>query len=76
MEGYARAQALSVNNTRDKPSSSPCIGRCTLTTGDTVCRGCGRTEEEFRDWNSYTDERKIEVKRIAARRKRELLQRD
>ena len=59
---------MSINDTRSSPTASPCIGRCTLTTGDTVCRGCGRTEEEFRDWNTYSDAKKIEVKAMAARR--------
>ena len=50
-------------NTRDKPESSPCIGICSHATGDVVCRGCGRTLEEVRDWNTYTVEQKLEVKR-------------
>ena len=38
---------------------SPCIGMCTATAlGDPICAGCGRTAEEVRDWNQYTDEQK------------------
>ena len=36
----------------------PCIGRCTTTTGDHICKGCGRTVEEIRDWNTYPPEKK------------------
>lgn len=49
-------------NPRDKPDASPCIGICSHATGDLVCRGCGRTLEEVRDWNSYTSERKIKIR--------------
>lgn len=59
-------------NPRNKPDSSPCVGQCTLTTGDKVCKGCGRTEAEFRDWNTFTTEQKIFVKQLAAKRKKEL----
>lgn len=40
------------------PRTHPCIGRCTTTTGDHICKGCGRTVEEIRDWNTYTAEHK------------------
>lgn len=39
---------------------SPCKGLCV---GDYVCNGCGRTDEEKRDWGGYSDERKLEVLR-------------
>lgn len=39
----------------------PCVGECTTTTGDTVCRGCGRTVEEIRDWPGYTHEQRAAV---------------
>lgn len=29
---------------------SPCIGYCSTTLGDTVCRGCGRTSSEVDQW--------------------------
>ena len=38
--------------------SSPCIGICSTTYGDTICRGCGRTAEEVRDWNTYSIDRR------------------
>ena len=37
-------------------SQNPCTGVCSTTYGlDEQCSGCGRTLEEIRDWNSYSD---------------------
>ncbi|MDX1465996.1 MAG: DUF1289 domain-containing protein [Halomonas sp.] len=32
---------------------SPCVGVCSTTLGDRVCRGCQRTDSEIRDWPAY-----------------------
>ncbi|MBZ9538351.1 DUF1289 domain-containing protein [Modicisalibacter tunisiensis] len=32
---------------------SPCVGLCSTTVGDTVCRGCQRSDHEIRDWFGY-----------------------
>ena len=40
---------------------TPCIGVCSTSLGDDVCRGCGRTLEEIRDWAAMTDEGREEV---------------
>lgn len=49
----------------------PCRGRCSHNVGDDICRGCGRTVEEVRDWNSYSPEQKKAVmERIREDRKR------
>lgn len=53
---------------RTTPTGSPCVGRCSLSFGGDFCRGCGRSVEEVRDWNTYSPEQKIAVKEIAARR--------
>ena len=37
---------------------TPCAGRCSHNVGDEICRGCGRTVEEVRDWNTYSDDEK------------------
>ena len=37
---------------------TPCIGVCSTTFGDTVCRGCKRFLHEIVDWNRYTEEQK------------------
>ena len=37
-------------------SQNPCTGVCTTTYGlGEQCAGCGRTLEQIRDWNSYSD---------------------
>ncbi|MBQ0752759.1 MAG: DUF1289 domain-containing protein [Gammaproteobacteria bacterium] len=41
--------------------STPCIGVCSTTYGDTVCRGCTRFLHEIVDWNRYTNEQKTLV---------------
>ena len=49
----------------------PCRGRCSHNVGGDICRGCGRTVEEVRDWNSYSPEQKKAVmERIREDRKR------
>lgn len=49
---------------------SPCIGRCSCTLGDDVCKGCGRTADQVRDWNGYSDKQKAEVLRVVENDKR------
>lgn len=34
---------------------TPCVGRCSTTYGDLVCRGCKRFAHEVVGWNGYTD---------------------
>ncbi len=34
---------------------TPCIGICSTTYGDLVCRGCKRFAHEIVDWNRYSD---------------------
>lgn len=33
--------------------ASPCVGLCSTTVGDRVCRGCQRSDTEIRDWFGY-----------------------
>lgn len=40
---------------------SPCIGVCSTSIGDDVCKGCLRTHKEVSEWNSYLDDKKIEI---------------
>ncbi len=40
---------------------SPCVGLCSTTVGDAVCRGCQRHEDEIRDWFVYSDATRREV---------------
>lgn len=37
---------------------TPCIGICSTTFGDVVCRGCRRYLHEVIDWNRYSDAQK------------------
>lgn len=37
---------------------TPCVGICSTTYGDVVCRGCRRYLHEVIDWNRYTDAEK------------------
>jgi predicted Fe-S protein YdhL (DUF1289 family) len=59
---------VSINGTRDTPTSSPCRGKCTTCYGGDFCKGCGRTVAQIRDWNTYTDQQKIAVKAESAAR--------
>jgi len=43
-----------------KRSSTPCLGICTTTFGDEVCKGCKRFSHEIVSWPKYTlEEREI-----------------
>lgn len=37
---------------------TPCIGICSTTYGDNVCRGCSRFVDEVIAWNGYTEAQK------------------
>jgi len=37
---------------------TPCVGICSTTYGDSVCRGCRRYLHEVIDWNRYDDSEK------------------
>ncbi len=40
---------------------TPCVGMCSTTYGDLVCRGCRRFSHEIVNWNSYGDDEKRAV---------------
>jgi uncharacterized protein len=40
---------------------APCIAICSTTQGDAVCKGCGRSFDEVRDWPSMTPAAKRQV---------------
>lgn len=45
-------------------TDSPCVGVCSATAlGDAICIGCGRTFEEVRLWNTYSDQEKVAINR-------------
>ncbi len=35
---------------------SPCIGYCSTSLGDEICRGCGRTSDEIIRWHQLAEE--------------------
>ena len=43
---------------RKQRSSTPCLGMCSTTYGDDVCRGCKRFIHEVINWNSYSNDEK------------------
>ncbi len=40
---------------------TPCVGICSTTYGDLVCRGCKRFSHEVVQWNGYTQEQRSTV---------------
>lgn len=40
---------------------TPCVGICSTTYGDLVCRGCKRFAHEIVDWNAYTEDQRMRV---------------
>ncbi len=40
---------------------TPCIGICSTTYGDLVCRGCKRFAHEIVEWNQYSDAQRSDV---------------
>lgn len=52
----------------NKPDSTPCVGVCSHSVGDVICRGCGRSVPEVLHWNQYSSKQKIEVKAVAQER--------
>jgi len=68
---HIRGNGCGVNiNGNHSPWDKPCVGACSTTVADTVCRGCGRTVEEIRDWPTYTRDECVAVNHKAAERLR------
>ncbi len=40
---------------------TPCVGICSTTYGDLVCRGCKRFAHEIVQWNSYDDAQQEQI---------------
>lgn len=40
--------------------ASPCVGLCSTTVGDRVCRGCQRNDDEILGWLGYDDAERAE----------------
>ena len=46
---------------RKNRSSTPCIGICSTTFGDDVCKGCKRFSYEITNWGKFSDEERAVV---------------
>ena len=44
------------------PVRTPCIGVCSTTYGDLVCRGCKRFAHEIVEWNGYSDDQRLLIR--------------
>ena len=42
----------------ERKIKTPCVGICSTTYGDEVCRGCKRFQHEVIQWNSFSDQQK------------------
>ena len=52
---------MSDRQSNPRRTRTPCIGMCSTTYGDLVCRGCRRFSHEIVNWNAYGDEEKLAV---------------
>lgn len=48
--------------TRLAARATPCVGICSTTYGDLVCRGCKRFAHEITGWNGYDESQRDEVR--------------
>ena len=48
---------------------TPCVGICSTTYGDLVCRGCKRFSHEIVDWNTYSEAQRQDIEARLARLK-------
>ena len=44
-----------------KKRHTPCVGICSTTYGDLVCRGCKRFAHEITEWNRYDDDQRTQI---------------
>ena len=57
----------------NQKTRSPCVGICSTTYGDLVCRGCRRFAHEIVGWNGYTEPQKAAVLRRLKQIKKEVI---
>lgn len=51
-------EAEGCGNGMSEPVSSPCVGLCSTTLGDSVCRGCQRSAADIAGWSGLTGEQR------------------
>ena len=44
-----------------KKTRTPCVGICSTTYGDEICRGCKRFYFEVINWNKYDEDEKVAI---------------
>ena len=49
-------------------ASTPCLGICSTTYGDNVCKGCKRFVHEVISWNKYTTKERVREIRLQNKR--------
>lgn len=59
---------------KPRKRSTPCVGICSTSHGDYVCRGCKRFFNEVRDWQSFEPEQRNLVLDRLAQLKRDSIQ--
>ena len=47
---------------RSRRRPTPCVGICSTTYGDLVCRGCKRFAHEIVEWNGYDEEQREQIR--------------
>ncbi len=61
MTSRLRIETQRVKLSTPQDPDSPCIGYCSTSLGDVVCKGCGRTAEEVDQWLLLDEEQKLEI---------------
>lgn len=56
----------------DNTIVSPCVSLCRFTGDEPICVGCGRLQDEVRDWPIMTAEQKLAILDLVAQRKKDL----
>jgi predicted Fe-S protein YdhL (DUF1289 family) len=55
-------------------ATSPCINVCTLDAGKRLCQGCFRTVDEISLWSRVSNDERLAILVVAARRRAGLAQ--
>lgn len=62
IDNPALIEAHGVNPRISQEPDSPCIGHCSTSLGDSVCKGCGRTAEEVDQWLLLDEKQKQAIR--------------
>ncbi|WP_227546128.1 DUF1289 domain-containing protein [Marinobacter fonticola] len=56
---------------RSRPVPSPCVCVCALDEND-ICIGCQRSSAEITRWSDMTDDERLEVMKLVAKREEKI----